>query len=168
MLPALRAQGMSQVAENSSHDFLLRLSQHLNDGAIARWAQQLQPWLFVSQQRVPLRGLMFSLSEKKPAGMSAGTADAENYGSQRHALTLPATWQGIVDDCTRVHGRRVGMPWERAMAWTLMAIISVWGRDAAVVCGQPVTNSFCCTAGSCSGGAPFCIGLPPDGPACFA
>ncbi|MCU3613598.1 type VI secretion protein VasK, partial [Enterobacter hormaechei subsp. oharae] len=32
MLPALRAQGMSQVAENSSHDFLLRLSQHLNDG----------------------------------------------------------------------------------------------------------------------------------------
>ena len=90
MLPALRAQGMSQVAENSSHDFLLRLSQHLNDGAIARWAQQLQLWLFVSQQRVPLRGLMFSLSEKKPAGMSAGTADAENYGSQRHAMTLPA------------------------------------------------------------------------------
>ena len=34
--------------------------------------------------------------------------------------------------------------------------------------GQPVTNSFCCTAGSCSGGAPFCIGLPADGPACFA
>ncbi len=168
MLPALRAQGMSQVAENSSHDFLLRLSQHLNDGAIARWAQQLQPWFFVSQQRVPLRGLMFSLSEKKPAGMSAGTADAENYGSQRHALTLPATWQGIVDDCTRVRGRRVGMPWERALAWSLMAIISVWGRDAAVVCGQPVTNSFCCTAGSCSGGAPFCIGLPADGPACFA
>ena len=127
MLPALRTQGMSQVAENSSHDFLLRLSQHLNDGAIARWAQQLQPWLFVSQQRVPLRGLMFSLSEKKPAGMSAETADAENYGSQRHALTLPATWQGIVDDCTRIRGRRVGMPWERAMAWTLMAIISVWG-----------------------------------------
>ncbi|MCU3617128.1 type VI secretion protein VasK, partial [Enterobacter hormaechei subsp. oharae] len=127
MLPALRAQGMSQVAENSSHDFLLRLSQHLNDGAIARWAQQLQPWLFVSQQRVPLRGLMFSLSEKKPAGMSAGTADAENYGSQSHALTLPATWQGIVDDCIRVRGRRVGMPWERALAWVLMAIISVWG-----------------------------------------
>lgn len=127
MLPALRAQGMSQVAENSSHDFLLRLSQHLNDGAIARWTQQLQPWLFVSQQRVPLRGLMFSLSEKKPAGMSAGTADAENYGSQRHALTLPATWQGIVDDCTRVRGRRVGMPWERALAWALMAIISFWG-----------------------------------------
>jgi type VI secretion system protein ImpL len=31
----------------------------------------------------------------------------------RHALTLPATWQGIVDDCRRVRGRRVGMAWEQ-------------------------------------------------------
>lgn len=29
MLPALRAQGVSQVAEDNSHDFLLRLGQHL-------------------------------------------------------------------------------------------------------------------------------------------
>ncbi|HFE3555034.1 TPA: ImcF-related family protein [Enterobacter hormaechei] len=123
MLPALRAQGVSQVAGNNSHDFLLRLGQHLKDGGITRWAQQLVPWLSVSQQRVSLRGLMFSL----PADTSAGTADAENYGSQRHALTLPATWQGIVDDCKRVRGRRVGMPWERALAWALMATISVWG-----------------------------------------
>ncbi|MBT1882608.1 type VI secretion protein VasK [Enterobacter mori] len=129
MLPALRAQGMSQVAEDNSHDFLLRLGRHLKDGAIARWAQQLQPWLSASQQRVPLRGLMFSLRENQPAGTSAGTAYAEKYipGSQRHALTLPATWQGIVDDCTRVRGRRVGMAWERTLAWTLMAIIGVWG-----------------------------------------
>jgi type VI secretion system protein ImpL len=52
---------VSQVAENNGHDFLLRLGQHLKDGGIARWAQQLVPWLFDSQQRVPLRGLMFSL-----------------------------------------------------------------------------------------------------------
>ncbi|STQ11609.1 type VI secretion system protein ImpL [Enterobacter cloacae] len=44
---------------------------------------------------------MFSLPEKKTAGTSASTADAEQYipGSQRHALTLPAIWQGTVDDC---------------------------------------------------------------------
>jgi type VI secretion system protein ImpL len=84
-----------------------------------------------SQQRVPLRGLMFSLPENKSASTSAGTADAEQYipESQRHALTLPATWQGIVDDCTRVRGRRVGMAWERTLAWTLMTIIGVWGRE---------------------------------------
>ncbi|WNP34892.1 ImcF-related family protein [Enterobacter kobei] len=122
MLPALRAQGVSQVAENNSHDFLLRLGQHLKDGGIARRAQQLVPWLAASQQRVPLRGLMFSLAANKPA-------DTEKYvpESQCHALTLPVTWQGIVDDCTRVRGRRVGMAWEQTLAWTLIAIIGVWG-----------------------------------------
>ena len=129
MLPALRAEGVSQVAENNSDDFLLRLGQHLKDGGIARWVQQLLPWLSVSQQRIPLRGLMFSLPENKPADMSEGTAGAEKYApeSQRHALTLPVTWQGIVDDCTRVRGRRVGMAWEQTLAWTLIAIIGVWG-----------------------------------------
>jgi len=134
MLPTLRMQGVSQVAQNNSDDFLLRLGQHLKDGGIARWTQQLVPWLSASQQRVPLRGLMFSLPENKPAaiaGETAGSApaDAEKYiaASQRHALTLPATWQGIVDDCTRVRGHRVGMPWERTVAWILMAGIGIWG-----------------------------------------
>ncbi|QFS59781.1 hypothetical protein GAY20_05555 [Pantoea dispersa] len=54
MLSDLRTQGVSQVAENNGHDFLLRLGQHLKDGGIARWAQQLVPWLAASQQRVPL------------------------------------------------------------------------------------------------------------------
>ncbi|HBZ9026211.1 TPA: type VI secretion protein VasK [Raoultella ornithinolytica] len=134
MLPALRTQGVSQVTENNRHDFLLRLGQHLKDGGIARWVQQLVPWLSASQQRVPLRGLMFSLPENKPAAIAGETAgaapaDAEKYipESQRHALILPVTWQGIVDDCTRVRGRRVGMAWEQTLAWTLMAIIGVWG-----------------------------------------
>ncbi|MBZ6369751.1 MULTISPECIES: ImcF-related family protein [Enterobacter] len=129
MLPALRAQGMSQVAENNRHDFLLRLGQHLKDGGIARRALQLVPWLSVSQQRVPLRGLMFSLPGKQPAETSEETAGTEKYipESQRHALTLPVTWQGIVDDCTRVRGGRVGMAWERTLVWTLMAMIGVWG-----------------------------------------
>lgn len=134
MLPVLRMQGLSQVAENNGHDFLLRLGQRLKDGGIARWAQQLVPWLFDSQQRVPLRGLMFSLPGDKTADTSEraaapASADAEKYvpESQRHALTLPGSWQGIVDDCARIRGRRVGMAWEQTLAWTLMAIIGVWG-----------------------------------------
>ena len=129
MLPALRAQGMRQVVENNSHDFLLRLGQHLQDGGIARRAQQLVPWLSTSQQRVPLRGLMFSLPGSHPVHTSDGTAGAENYvpESQRHALTMPVTWQGIVEDCTRVRGRRVGLAREQTLAWTLMALIGVWG-----------------------------------------
>lgn len=134
MLPALRAQGMSQVAENNDHDFLLRLGQHLQNGGIARRAQQLAPWLAVSQQRVPLRGLMFSLQEDQPGAIArvtsgAAPAGAEKYipESQRHALTLPVTWQGIVDDCRRVRGRRVGMAWEQTLARTLMVAAGVWG-----------------------------------------
>ncbi|HFQ7084740.1 TPA: ImcF-related family protein [Raoultella planticola ATCC 33531] len=134
MLPVLRTQGVSQVAENNGHDFLLRLGLRLKDGGIARWAQQLVPWLFDSQQRVPLRGLMFSLPGDKTADTSEraaapASADAEKYvpESQRHSLTLPVTWQGIVDDCARIRGRRVGMAWEQTLAWTLMAIIGVWG-----------------------------------------
>ncbi|MFY9994559.1 MAG: ImcF-related family protein [Leclercia sp.] len=129
MLPILRSQGMSQVARNNSHDFLLRLGQSLKEGGITRWAQQLLPWLSVSQQRVPLRGLMFSLPVNKSSDTSEGTAGAENYipESQRHALALPVTWQGIVDECTRVRGRRVGMAWEQTLAWALMAIIAICG-----------------------------------------
>lgn len=95
---------MSQVAENNGHDFLLRLGQYLKDGGIVRWTQQLVPWLAASQQRVPLRGLMFSLPDSHPLHTSEGTTDPEKYisESQRRALTLPATWQGVVDDCTRV------------------------------------------------------------------
>ncbi|AHJ76603.1 ImcF-related family protein [Kosakonia sacchari] len=132
MLPTLRTQGVSQVAENNSHDFLLRLGQHLKDGGIARWAQQLVPWLSGSQQRVPLRGLMFSLPENQPADPLEGTASSASAAkyipeSQRHALTLPVAWQGIVDDCTRVRGRRVGMAWEQTFVWALMTIIGIWG-----------------------------------------
>lgn len=129
MLPALRIQGMSQVAENNGHDFLLRLGQYLKDGGIARWTQQLVPWLAASQQRVPLRGLMFSLPESYPVHTTEGTAEPEKYipESQRHAFALPVTWQGIVDDCIRVRGRRVGMAWEQTLAWTLMTIIGIWG-----------------------------------------
>lgn len=134
MLPTLRAQGMSQIAENNSHDALLRLGQNLKDGGIARWAQQLLPWLSVSQQRIPLRGLMFSLPENKPADTSEKTTDPEKYipESQQHALTLPVTWQGVVEDCIRIRGRRVGMAWEQTLSWSLMTIIGVWGAGLLV------------------------------------
>ena len=63
MLPALRTQGMSQVSENNRHDFLLRLGQHLQDGGIVRWTEQLVPWLAASRQRVPPAG-----ADVQPAG----------------------------------------------------------------------------------------------------
>ncbi|MGK3144621.1 ImcF-related family protein [Pantoea sp. C2G6] len=124
LLPALRRQGMSQITENNDHDFLLRLGQHLKEGGIARWVQQLTPWLALSQQRVPLRGLMFSLPENPSV---SGTAEQYATPSPRHALTLPVTWQGIVDDASRIRGHRVGMAWEQTLAWGILTVAGVWG-----------------------------------------
>lgn len=128
LLPELRERGVSQAVENTHHDFLLRLGQHLKEGGIARWVQQLTPWLHATQKHIPLRGLMFSLPQSEPAEASE-RPEADKYisESQRHALTLPVTWQGIVDDCARVRGRRVGMAWEQALAWAIMAAIGIWG-----------------------------------------
>lgn len=133
MLSGLREQGVSQIAQHRQNDFLLRLGQSLKADGIRRWAEQLAPWMYTAQQRIPLRGLMFSLPQSQPAedpeGATPVTAGEEKFipASQRHALTLPATWQGIVEDCTRVRGRRVGMAWEQTLAWSLMAVIGIWG-----------------------------------------
>ncbi|ANG94127.1 type VI secretion protein VasK [Enterobacteriaceae bacterium 155047] len=125
LLPQLREQGLSQIADNNRYDFLLRLAQQFEQGSSTGWAARLTPWLFSSQQRVPLRGLVFSLDGKEDP--SAEVLKVASLPSHTHALTFPASWQGVIDDCTRVRGRRVGMSWEQTLAWTLMTIICVWG-----------------------------------------
>ncbi|MCS2153172.1 type VI secretion protein VasK [Scandinavium goeteborgense] len=139
LLPQLREQGISQVAEHRAHDFLLRLSQELEQGESERWKMLLSPWLYGAQQRVPLRGLMFSLTEKPtlPGEVDVqNVADSTVLPSQQHALTFPLTWQGIIDDCTRVRGRRVGMAWEQTLAWTLMALIGLWSAGLLLSFGH--------------------------------
>ena len=125
LLPQLREQGLSQIADNNRYDFLLRLAQQFEQGSSTGWAARLTPWLFSSQQRVPLRGLVFSLDGKEDP--SAEVLKVASLPSHKHALTFPASWQGVIDDCTRVRGRRVGMSWEQTLASTLMTIICVWG-----------------------------------------
>ncbi|MNG72398.1 hypothetical protein D3C79_308230 [compost metagenome] len=130
LLPQLREQGMSQIAEQRQYDFLLRLAQQLEQGESKRWMSRLTPWLYGSQQRIPLRGLMFS-PVNKPGSPSdeAGKNVAESTipAAHKHALTFPATWQGVTEDCTRVRGRRVGMAWEQTLAWGIMTVLGIWG-----------------------------------------
>lgn len=125
LLPQLREQGLSQIADNNRYDFLLCLAQQFEQGSSTGWAARLTPWLFSSQQRVPLRGLVFSLDGKEDP--SAEVLKVASLPSHKHALTFPASWQGVIDDCTCVRGRRVGMAWEQTLAWTLMTIIGIWG-----------------------------------------
>ena len=125
LLPQLREQGLSQVADNRDYDFMLRLAQLLEQGGSEGWKARLAPWLYSAQQRVPLRGLMFSLASALPAdGQSVESAISS---VQKQAMTLPASWQGVIDDCTRVCGRRVGMAWEQTLAWVMIAAVGIWG-----------------------------------------
>lgn len=126
LLPQLREQGLSQVADNRDYDFLLRLAQHLEQGGSEGWKARLTPWLYSAQQRVPLRGLMFSQAD---AVLPPDDKRIEGavVSAHQHALTFPATWQGVIDNCTQMRGRRVGMGWERTLAWVMMAVIGVWG-----------------------------------------
>ncbi len=116
LIPRLRVLGMAQIAQHLSHDFLLRLGERLVQGDSERWQARLTPWLHAAQPRVFLRGLMFSLPER-------GAVVSGND----HALTLANSWQGVVSDCTRLRGRRVGLPWQQALTWALMTIIGLWG-----------------------------------------
>ncbi|EMF1900588.1 type VI secretion protein VasK [Raoultella ornithinolytica] len=125
LLPQLREQGLSQVADNRDYDFMLRLAQLLEQGGSEGWKARLAPWLYSAQQRVPLRGLMFSLASALPAdGQSVESAISSVH---KQAMTLPASWQGVIDDCTRVCGRRVGMAWEQTLAWVMIAAVGIWG-----------------------------------------
>ncbi|EPG7874247.1 ImcF-related family protein [Enterobacter cloacae] len=130
LLPQLREQGLSQIAEKRQYDFLLRLARQLEQGGSKLWAARLTPWLYHSQQRIPLRGLMFSHVNKPRFFSDETEKDADQERVQplhRHTLTLPATWIGVTEDCMRVRGRRVGMAWERMLAWSIMAVVSFWG-----------------------------------------
>ena len=120
LLPSLRAQGMAQLAENSAHDFLLRLAQRLVQESDS-WKTALTPWLYASQRRIPLRGLMFG-----PGASAVPEAAHAGAASTSHAILLPAAWQGILSDCTRIRGQRVGLPGEQMFAWSLMAIACLW------------------------------------------
>lgn len=129
LLPQLRVRGMSQIAEQRQYDFLLRLAQQLVQGESQRWASRLTPWLYSSQQRVPLRGLMFSLANTfliSAEDTAKVAADETVQLSNQHAMTLPATLWGVTADCSRVRGRRVGTSWEVILAWSLMTVVGLW------------------------------------------
>lgn len=115
LAPQLREQGIAQITQQREHDFLLRLGSALQQGESQLWQQRLSRWL-TSHQRIPLRGLMFSL----PSGSQASV-------SHDHALMLSDSWNGIVNACRRITGRRVGRVWRQTLACGLIAVIGLWG-----------------------------------------
>ncbi|CFQ34508.1 ImcF-related family protein [Yersinia bercovieri] len=122
LLPQLREQGMQQLSVEPHHDFLLRLAQSLEQGDATHWRQRLTPWFTEYASRIPLRGLMFSLPE---VSTSAARVHEKNW-------TASDRWQGVLDDCRSARGRRVGLPWEQTLCYSLLALIVLWGVGSVV------------------------------------
>lgn len=117
ILPLLREQGIQQLCADPDHDFLLRLARRLDEGEIAHWKAVLTPWLTEYLKRVPLCGVMFS-----PVLPAIEIAD-----TPIHRWLVPPIWQGVVADCGRVRGVRVGMPWQRTLGVGVLSLLALWG-----------------------------------------
>lgn len=96
----LRERGIGQIAEQSQHDFLLRLSRDLEHSGISQWRQALSPLLVQLNRSVPLRGLLFS---PKLAGIATGTPNA---------WWPEASWSAVLGD-KQTRGRRLAWSWVR-------------------------------------------------------
>lgn len=125
LIPPLRQQGLQQVFVKQPHDFMLRLAQALGAGGAARWRSALTPWLADPAARIPLRGLMFSLPEGANSSGAATVVHEKTW-------VLPAHWQGVLEDCGAARGRRVGLPWEQALCYCLLALMIVWGAGTVL------------------------------------
>ncbi|MBP0072614.1 type VI secretion protein VasK [Yersinia pseudotuberculosis] len=60
--------------------------------------------------------------------------DTSASAAQVHekSWTVPASWQGVLDDCRVARGRRVGLPWEQTLCYSLLALIVLWGVGSVV------------------------------------
>ncbi|XBS69965.1 ImcF-related family protein [Acerihabitans sp. KWT182] len=114
LIAPLRRHGMNQVLASEGHDFLLRLSQYLQQDGIALWQRALKPLWRDFNSILCLRGLMFSL----PVKSRETEAD---YGW----LPDPA-WQGILND-SMARGRRVGFSWARNALLSGLCLVLLWG-----------------------------------------
>lgn len=124
LLPALREQGLQQVFQSQSHDFLLRLGYELEQGGIAQWRQQLSPWIAEYARRIPLRGVMFSLPLATPPQAVVGLHE------HRHEHSV--LWKCVADDSPRAYGKRIGLPWEQGVHHGLLALILLWGVGSVI------------------------------------
>jgi len=122
ILPSLRKQGMQQMCARTAHDFLLRVGYALEENGIARWRALLTPWLTEHLKRIPLRGLMFS-----PAQAAEKVMDEALHP---HSWSAPAVWRGVTTDCERSRGVQIGMPWQRTLGVTLLALVVLWGAGS--------------------------------------
>ncbi|MBD9677933.1 type VI secretion protein VasK [Pseudomonas sp. PDM18] len=102
----LREKGLAQMEQDSSHDFLLRLTRDLQSEGIARWKEALEPLL--QAKNLTARGLWFSLPLR---GMSSGL---------EHGWQVDPAWRGVLAD-NSLGGKPSGWTWLRGLYTAVLA-----------------------------------------------
>uniref|UniRef100_UPI00353170CC ImcF-related family protein n=1 Tax=Pseudomonas faucium TaxID=2740518 RepID=UPI00353170CC len=109
----LREQGLAQVQNTLSHDFLLRLSQSLRAEGTDRWRSILLA--LQGKQCVSLQGLWFGLP----------VVHREAQASE-HFLSLDTAWAGLLTD-SNAKPRRLGWRVGRLSYVAAVACAALWG-----------------------------------------
>lgn len=112
LIEPLRRNGLAQMNDTLSHDFLFRLSRDLQAEGITRWRQTLGPLANEFARGVPLRGLWFSLP------VPGTPHDLKNH------WPVTPVWSGVLDD--RTSHRRLGWSMPRIAHVAALGLATLW------------------------------------------
>jgi type VI secretion system protein ImpL len=113
LLEPLRQEGLEQMNDVLTHDFLLRLSRDLQGEGIERWRHTLAPLAGEFAAGVPLRGVWFSLPVLPIKNMP------------EHFWPIDAAWQSVLDDKALSH-RRFGWSVPRIGYALALGVAVLW------------------------------------------
>ncbi|MFG0408291.1 ImcF-related family protein [Pseudomonas sp. FYR_11] len=112
----MREQGLAQMQNCMSHDFLLRLARDLQVEGAGRWYRLIESLSGRATPGIQIRGVWFSLPAQSPEPASA---------IEHHWPGDPA-WSGILNDRS-ARTRRLGWHPVRVAYVFLLGLASIWG-----------------------------------------
>ena len=117
----LQRAGIPVLLSNTRHDWLLKLSRRLS-GPLKQQLKPLLTSLMTGPAPYRLRGMLFS-----PVLPATSTLP--------HARLNHPAWQALEEDCLRVHARKIGFHWQRALRLALLTLVLLWGAGTLLSLG---------------------------------
>ncbi|ELY6247617.1 type VI secretion protein VasK [Cronobacter universalis] len=130
LTPRLRHAGMAQTLENPRHDGLLHLASRLQ-GELKLQLNGLLNSLLHGPSVYRLRGVLFS-----PALAAAG------HSALPHSRLDTPGWRALVDDCSAVRPKKIGLDGLRLLPLFLLALTVFWGTGTLVSLGINRTGIY--------------------------
>ncbi|WP_105653042.1 ImcF-related family protein [Cronobacter malonaticus] len=130
LTPRLRSTGLAQMLNNPCHDGLLHLASRLQ-GELKSQLNELLNSLLHGPSAYRLRGVMFS-----PALAAVG------HRALPHSRQDTPGWRALVDDCSSVRPKKIGLDRLRLLSLFLLALTVFWGAGTLVSLGINRTGIY--------------------------